>query len=131
MLEPHSIETYIERPMSEVYRFLASPWNYPRWAAVNAATFRQIGLHEWAGDTEFGPRIVKFSPPNGEGILDHAVYKAGDEPLMMPMRVSADGNRTLVTFVFYRRPEMDDEQLESALEWIRPDFMALKSLLEA
>ena len=58
------------------------------------------------------------------------MYKLGDEPVMMPMRVTADGNRTLVTFVFYRRPEMDDEQLASALEWIRSDFTALKSLLE-
>ncbi len=130
MLEPHPIEIHIDRPVTEVYRFLASPWNYPRWAAIDAATFRQIGPHEWAGETEFGPRIVRFSPPNGEGILDHAVYKAGEEPMMMPLRVSADGNRTLVTFTFYRRPGMDDEQLASALEWIRADFTALKSMLE-
>ena len=130
MLEPHPIETYIDKPVTEVYRFLASPWNYPRWAAIDAATFRQIGPLDWAGETEFGPRIVRFSPPNGEGILDHAVYKAGDEPVMMPLRVSADGNRTLVTFIFYRRDGMDDEQLASALEWIRADFTALKSLLE-
>lgn len=130
MLEPHPIETYIEKPVAEVYRFLAAPRNYPRWAAVEAATFQQIGPLEWSAETEFGPRIVRFSPLNGEGILDHAVYKAGEEPVMMPMRVAADGSRTLVTFVFYRRPGMDDEQLDSALEWIRADFAALKSLLE-
>lgn len=130
MLEPQPIETYIDKPVTEVYRFLAPPWNCPRWAAVDAASFRQIGALEWCGETEFGPRIVRFSPPNGEGILDHAVYKAGEEPVMMPMRVTADGNGTLVTFVFYRRPGMDDAQLASALEWIRADFTALKSLLE-
>lgn len=130
MLEPHLIETTIEMPVTEVYRFLAAPRNYPRWAAVEAATFKQIGPLEWSGETEFGPRIIRFSPPNGEGVLDHAVYKAGDEPVMMPLRVAADGNRTLVTFTFYRRPGMDDEQLNSALEWIRSDFAALKSLLE-
>lgn len=130
MLEPHLIETTIEMPVTEVYRFLAAPRNYPRWAAVDPLTFKQIGPLEWSGETEFGPRIIRFSPPNGEGILDHAVYKAGDEPVMMPLRVVADGNRTLVTFTFYRRPGMDDERLNSALEWIRSDFAALKSLLE-
>ena len=130
MLEPHSIETYIDKPVAEVYRFMAAPRNYPRWAAVDEASFRQVGPLEWSAETEFGPRIVRFSPPNGEGILDHAVYKAGEEPVMMPTRVAADGNGTLVTFVFYRRPGMNDEQLASALEWIRADFAALKSLLE-
>ena len=130
MSESYPIEILIEKPVAQVYRFLAAPRNYPRWAAVDEASFRQIGPFEWAGDTEFGPRIVRFSPPNGEGILDHAVYAAGEEPVMMPMRVAAEGAWSRVTFVFYRRPGMDDEQLASALEWIRADFAGLKSLLE-
>ena len=130
MLEPHPIETHIDKPFSEVSRFLATPLNYPRWAAVEEASFRQIGPLEWSADTEFGPRIVRFSPPNDEGIFDHAVYKAGEEPVMMPMRIAADGAGTLVTFVFYRRPGMTDEQLVSALEWIRAGFAVLKALLE-
>ena len=130
MSEPHAIEILIEKPLAQVYRFIAEPRNYPRWAAVDEASFRQVGPFEWAGDTEFGPRIVRFSPPNGEGILDHAVYAVGEEPVMMPMRVVADGEATRLTFVFYRRPGMDDAQLASALEWIRADFTGLKSLLE-
>ena len=130
MSDAYPIEILIEKPVGQVYRFLAAPQNYPRWAAVEEASLRQIGPFEWAGDTEFGPRIVRFSPPNDQGILDHAVYAAGDEPVMMPMRVAADGGRTRITFVFYRRPGMDDEQMASALEWIRADFAVLKSLLE-
>jgi hypothetical protein len=49
---------------------------------------------------------------------------------MMPLRVTADAEGTLVTFTFYRRAGMDDAQLASALEWIRMDFAVLKSLLE-
>jgi len=130
MADAHPIETRIEKPADVVYRFLAAPRNFARWAAVDEATFRQVGPLEWAADTDFGPRIVRFSPPNEDGILDHAVYAAGDEPVMMPMRVLADGEGTLVTFVFYRRPGMSDEQLASALEWIRMDFAVMKSLLE-
>jgi len=130
MAEPHAIETYIDKPVAEVRRFLAQQRNYARWAAVDEATFRQVGLLEWAAETEFGPRIIRFSPPNDEGIFDHAVYKEGDEPVMMPMRAMPKGDGTLVTFVFYRRPGMTDEQLESALAWIRLDFEGLKALLE-
>ena len=130
MAERHPIETYIDKPVEEVRRFLATQRNYARWAAVDEATFRQVGLLEWAVNTDFGPRIVRFSPPNDEGIFDHAVYKLGDEPVMMPLRAMPQGDGTLVTFVFVRRPGMSDEQLASALEWIRMDFAVLKSLLE-
>ena len=106
MAEPYLIETYIEKPVDEVRRFLAQQRNYARWGAVDESTFRQVGLLEWAAETEFGPRIIRFSPPNDEGIFDHAVYKEGDEPVMMPMRAVAGGEGTLITFTFYRRPGM-------------------------
>ena len=130
MQDPHQIETYIEKRPSEVYAFLALPRNYPRWAAVSESSFRQIGPLEWAADTEFGPRIVRFSPPNDEGIVDHAVYAEGEEPRMMQMRITAQGEGALVTFWFHRRPEMTDEHFASAIEWISTDFAVLKSLLE-
>lgn len=130
MAEAHLIATHIERPIADVQRFLANPRNYPRWAAVVETTFKQVGEFEWSADTDFGPRIVRFSPPNDEGIFDHAVYAAGEEPVMMPLRVAEDRGGSLVTFVFYRRAGMNDEQLSSALEWIRMDFAVLKSLLE-
>ena len=130
MQDPHQIETYIEKRPSEVYAFLAWPRNYPRWAAVSEASFRQVGPLEWAAETEFGPRIVRFSPPNDQGIADHAVYAAGEEPQMMPMRVTAQGEGTLVSFSFPRRPGMTDEQFASAIEWISTDFAVLKALLE-
>jgi len=129
--EPYPIETYIAKPPGVVSAFLAEPRNYPRWAVVSEETFRQIGPLEWAADTALGPRIIRFSPPNDEGIADHAVYAAGDEPRMMPLRVTAQGDGSLLTFGFLRRAGMTDEQFASAIEWIRTDFEVLKSLLEA
>ena len=130
MGEAHLIETYVEKPVDEVRRFLAEPRNFARWAAVDEATFRQVGPLEWAADAPAGPRIVRFSPPNDEGIFDHAFYEPGTEPVMMPMRAMPQGTGTLIAFTFYRRPGMDDEQLASALEWIQLDFLGLKALLE-
>ena len=130
MAEQYVIETYIDRPVDDVRRFLAQQRNYARWAALDESTFRQVGLLEWAAETDFGPRIIRFSPPNDEGIFDHAVYKEGEEPMMMPMRAMPQGEGTLVTFAFSRRPGMTDEQLSSALDWIQLDFAGLKALLE-
>jgi len=130
MAEVFEIKTYVDKPVEEVRRFLAQQRNYARWAAVDEATFRQVGLLEWSAMMEFGPRIIRFSPPNNEGIFDHAVYAVGEEPVMMPMRAMPDGAGTLITFTFYRRVGMNDEQLASALEWIRLDFQGLKALLE-
>jgi hypothetical protein len=131
MEEPYPIETYIARPPSEVTAFLNEPRNYPRWAVVSEKTFRQIGPLEWAADTALGPRIVRFSPTNDEGIADHAVYAEGKVPRMMPLRITAQGDGALLTFGFYRPAGMTDEQFASAIEWIRTDFEVLKALLEA
>ena len=130
MAEPHVIETYVDKPVEDVRRFLAQQRNYARWAAVDEATFRQVGLLEWAAMTELGPRIIRFSPPNDDGIFDHAVYAEGEDPVIMPMRVMPSGTGTLITFTFYRRVGTTDEQLNSALEWIRVDFDGLRALLE-
>ena len=63
-------------------------------------------------------------------MLDHAVYAQGEEPVMMPMRVVANGEGTEVMFLFYRRDDMNDEQFKSTIEWVTTDLLTLQSLLE-
>jgi hypothetical protein len=131
MHQAHIINFGIARPVGEVYTFLADPRNYPKWAAVIESTFRQIGPSEWEAETEFGPRLIRFSARNEFGVLDHAVYRRGDEPLMMPLRVVANGDGCELVFIFYRRPGTTDEQYRSAIEWVTTDFLTLRTLLEA
>ena len=131
MHQRHLVSLTIERPVADVYAFLAEPMNFPMWAAVEPGTYRQVGPSEWAAVTEFGPRLVRFCPRNEFGVLDHAWYREGDEPLMMPMRVIANGTGTDLTFLFFRRPHMTDQEFASTTEWITVDFLVLKGLLEA
>lgn len=131
MYQRHLVHLSIERPVHDVYEFLADPMNYPTWAAVTPGTYHQVGPLEWAAETETGPRIMRFSKRNSFGVLDHAVYREGDEPLMMPMRVVANEDGTELTFMFFRRPEMSDEKFASTIEWVTVDFLVLKGLLEA
>ncbi len=130
MYEFHTINLAIRRPVGEVYAFLAEPTNYPKWAAVVPNTLRRVDAYDWEAETEFGPRLIRFCPRNDLGVLDHAVYRRGEDPVMMPMRVIANGEGCQLTFAFYRRPGTTDEQYSSAIEWVTTDFETLRALLE-
>ncbi|MEO8757453.1 MAG: hypothetical protein ABI398_06850 [Devosia sp.] len=127
--QSHAIHLGLRRPFGEVYAFLSRPQNYAAWAAVTGA-MQQIGPRDWRADTALGDRIVRFCAPNSLGVLDHAVFREGESPVMLPMWLVADGEGCDLVFVFFRRPEMTDEQFVSAIEWINTDFLTLRSLLE-
>lgn len=126
-----TIGIHIERPYASVYRFTATPLNYPRWAAVDEGTFVATGDGDWAGETAMGYRHFRFAPVNAHGVLDHAMFVPGETPMMMPMRVHPNGAGTDLYFVFHQRPGMDDAQFVSAVAWITNDLLTLKALLEA
>ena len=129
MRQSHLIHFSIARPVDDVYAFLVDPKNYPRWAAVEGG-MAQLRANEWLTRTAFGDRIVRFTEPNAYGVLDHALYAKGEEPLVMPMRVVANGGGTDLMFLFIRRDDMSDEQFKSTIEWVTTDLLTLRSLLE-
>ena len=130
MYEYHDISLTVSCTTEEVYHFLVEPRNFPKWAPVIESNFRQIGPQEWVGDSAVGERIVRFCERNPYGVLDHAVYRKGETPLMMPMRVAPNGEGAELTFVYYRRPGASDAEFVSAVEWITSDMLALKSMLD-
>jgi hypothetical protein len=127
--QSHLFHLILNRPAAEVYAFLAKPQNYAEWAAVTGRMV-QIGPQDWRVDTAFGERIIRFCELNSFGVLDHAVYRAGEEPMMLPMRVVPNGEGSELMFLFFRRPDMSDEQFASSIEWINVDFLTLRSLIE-
>ena len=131
MRRSHTISVSIDRPFDEVYDYLVKPANYQHWAAVEPGTLRPLDNGDWKGDTSYGPRHFRFSPPNDFGVLDHAIFVPGGELLYTPMRVMRNGRGTELTFTFFQREGMDDVKFASTVEWINTDFLTLKSLLEA
>jgi hypothetical protein len=131
MRRSHTISISIDRPYDEVYGYLSNPQNYQRWAALEPGTFKPLDNGDWQGETPFGFRHFRFSPPNRHGVLDHAVFVPDGEILYTPMRVVPNEEGTELIFTFFRRDGMDDAQFASAVEWIMTDFLTLKSLLEA
>lgn len=130
MRASRTITLSIDRPVAMVAAFLAEPLNYPKWAAITGPKFEHRGGLVWLVDTPMGPRLIQFIPPNPYGVVDHATYKEGDEPIFMPMRVVANEEGTELIYTFFQRPGMSDEALESTIEWIRSDLWVLKSVLE-
>lgn len=129
LAQSHLIHLAIDSPFERVVDFLSDAENFPKWAAVEGRMTR-LGDLEWRAQTEFGARIVRFSPRNEFGVFDHAVYKPGDTPITMPLRVVPNGTGCDLVFLFLRRPGVTDEEFASSVEWVTSDFLALRSLLE-
>jgi hypothetical protein len=130
MLASHTISLDIARTARVVYEYLADPLNYPRWAPVVEGHFEQLEPLTWRVLLPFGERIVRFAPRNDLGILDHSEEPPGGEALLNPMRVFGSDDGCVLIFTFHRRPAMSDSEFASAIEWIRADLWAFKSLIE-
>ncbi len=131
MRQAHTFTIHIERPVGEVYDFLADPQNHPKWSAMSPAGYRQLDNGDWVGQTAFGPRHVRFTRRNEFGVLDHAVFVPGGEILFSPMRVVPNGQNTVLLVTFFQRQGMSEEQFRSTLEWIEVDLLTLKTVVEA
>lgn len=130
MHQSYAISLSIKCSPERAYTYLAEPKNFPEWALAVGPGMTQIGPLEWATQSPTGDMRVRFCPRNSLGVLDHAIYRPGEEPLMMPMRVFPNGEGCELTFVYFRRPGSTDEEYRSVIEWVTTDFMALKSQLE-
>lgn len=108
-----TVRMTIERPVTEVYQFVANPKNLPRWASGIAKSAR-----------------VRFVEPNRYGVLDHFVSIDGAPEVYVPMRVFPNGDGAEVLLTVFRRPGMSDEKFGEDTQWVRRDLEALKALLE-
>ncbi len=112
-VESRTLTVRIERPLTDVYAFLADPKNFARWAA---------GL-----DLE---QEIRFTEPNPFGIADHTVVLPGGQEVYVPMRAIRNGTGTEVLFTLFRQPEMTDAELDRDAEAVRADLVTLKRVLE-
>lgn len=128
----HIITIQIEVPYERAVAYLSDPRSYADWAAVEPETYRRLENGDWAAEVRFGGvRHIRFSPPNDQGVFDHAVFRPGEEPLWMPMRVRSRQDGTELSFTFIQRPDMSAESFASTIEWITTDLLMLKTVLES
>jgi hypothetical protein len=108
-----TVRMTIERPATEVYRFVAEPKNLPKWASGIARAAK-----------------VRFVEPNRYGVLDHFVSIDGAPEVYMPMRVVPNGDGAEVLLTVFRQSGVSEEKFAEDTQWVRRDLEALKALLE-
>jgi hypothetical protein len=130
MANVHHASISIARPPAEVYAFASDPRNLPRWAAGLARSDVRPRGDDWVADAPFGKVRIRFTPPNGFGVMDHDVTLESGVTIHNPMRVVPNGDGSEFVFTLIRRPEMTDEQFAADRAAVEKDLEALKDLLE-
>lgn len=129
MAESQHLSVHIERPVHDVYAFVADPANLPRWApGLGGAVVEEGG--RWFVETAAGRAQITFAAPNELGVLDHDVVTPTGETVHVPLRALADGAGSEVVFTLRRQPGMSDADLERDAAAVRRDLATLKEVLE-
>jgi hypothetical protein len=130
MMRVKHISVSIDRTVEEVYAFLADPANFERWASGLGKGLTPIEGQSWRVDSPEGPVIVRFSPPNPHGVVDHEVTTPAGARILNPMRVIANGSGSEVVFTVFQRPGVSEAAFEADAQWVTRDLESLKRLLE-
>ena len=128
-MESQSLTLYIDRPLEEVYEFASVPENFPKWASGLGSGLIRKGDH-WFADTSQGLAQIRFTRPNGFGILDHYIILPNGDEIYIPMRVVSHDTGTEIIFTLFRREDMSDERFAADAIWVRKDLQSLKKILE-
>jgi hypothetical protein len=129
MLESRTISIAIRCPYERAYAFASVPENFPKWAAGLSSGLRRAG-GQWIGETPAGDAVIRFSPPNEFGVLDHHVLLPGKPEIYVPLRMIANGEGTEVTFTLFRQADMEEADWSRDEALVREDLDALRRLLE-
>jgi len=129
VMASRQISITIAVPLAEGYAFAHRPENFPQWAAGLSHSLHQTDRGRVA-QTLGGEAIVRFSPANDFGVLDHWVTLPDGQEISIPLRMIDNGGATEVVFTLFRQPSMDDATFEADAEAVRKDLQTLKTLLE-
>jgi hypothetical protein len=128
--ESRHVSEWIDRPVQEVYDFVADPAHLPEWAAGLGDGIENDG-DNWFVSSPEGRIGVAFVPRNQYGVLDHYVTFPSGETFYNPMRVTAGGKGCEVSFSVRRLEGMTDAEFDRDAGKVAADLTRLKGLLEA
>jgi len=118
----------IDRDPASVYAFASQPENLPLWAAGLGQGVTRAG-DNWEVQTDQGRLVLRFTPQNPYGVMDHTVAIPGAE-VFVPFRVVPNGSGSEVVLTLFRQPQMDDAAFERDAALMLADLKALKKRLE-
>jgi hypothetical protein len=127
--ECRHLSVSIDCNAAQAYAWLAVPENFPQWAAGLATSLREVD-GQWRAETPFGAMKIRFSPPNGFGVLDHWVCPEVGGEIYVPLRVVPNGTGCELTLTLFRMPDMTDAKFAEDVDLVRRDLLFAKKLLE-
>jgi len=125
-----TISVSIDRPPKQVYAYVRTVENLPRWASGLGSAVRKRP-RGWILETASGPLGFAFVADNDLGVLDHIVTIAPGVDILNPMRVVANGSGSEVSFTLFQLPGMTAEKFEEDAGIVERDLRTLKRVLEA
>lgn len=129
LLEVRNVTVSIRRSPGDVYAFISSGENIPRWATGLGAGIRRVD-GDWIAEGPLGSVRVRFVPPNDLGVADHDVVLETGVTAHNPLRVVPNGTGSTVIFTLMRQPGVSGEQFHEDAETVKRDLETLKAILE-
>jgi hypothetical protein len=120
----------INKNVNEVYQFISTPENMPRWAAGLSQSQMVKSGDDWIAESPMGKVKVHFAEKNKFGVVDHDVTLPSGETNHNPLRVVRNGEGSEVIFTLYRLPKVTDADFDKDAAAVKKDLEKLKSLLE-
>lgn len=116
----------VEAARDFVFDFLASIENLPAWATEFCEGLRKEGGH-YKIVTSSGELFCRFESDRKTGVVDMFAGPAPDTMGLFPCRVFAlPGGPTVVSFTFFKAPDMPDEVYERQYQSLLIEMDGLK-----
>lgn len=120
----------IERPVAEVYAYLADLANWPAWAVVNIQSIEPTDDSDWwRMSTPQGPGKLRLRGNAELGVLDHD-YLDDTASWRVPARVVPNGDGAEFMITFFRPPTFTDEFFREQVALVDEELATLKEILE-
>ena len=120
----------IQRPVADVFAFLADAANWPAWAVVNVKAIEPADEPGWwLMATPHGPAKLRIRPDAELGILDHD-YIEGQASWQVPARAVPNGTGTEFMITFFQPPAFTDAFFDEQTALVDTELATLKRILE-
>lgn len=129
LLEDKHVSVSIRRSHNDVYAFVSSGENVPRWASGLGSSVRREN-DDWIAEGPLGKVRVRFTPRNNLGVADHDVTLETGVTVHNPIRVVPNASGSTVVFTLLRLPGVSREQFEQDAKTVQSDLDRLKTILE-
>lgn len=132
MNDSATLSVTIDRPWRELYEAFWPPEAFPRWASGLSHSRLTRQEDRWRAQGPDGTVLIRFSPYNAFGVMDHWVELASGAEVYIPLRIVANGTRAEVMLTLFRSVGGAEAKaaFQRDIDWVRKDLLTLQAMAE-